>query len=70
MADFETILVDTKTIGCNGGGGPLGHPLVYLSLSTENQVECPYCSRLFVYSKEAPANNPAVAGAGSFHGGH
>ncbi|HWK47604.1 MAG TPA: zinc-finger domain-containing protein [Stellaceae bacterium] len=67
MADVETILVDTKTVGCNGGGGPLGHPLVYLNLSVNGRVECPYCSRLFVYSKEAAAKSEV---AGASHGGH
>jgi uncharacterized Zn-finger protein len=48
MQPFETIYVDTLIVACNGGGGPLGHPRVYLNLSAEGQVECPYCSRLFV----------------------
>jgi hypothetical protein len=37
---------------CNGGGGPLGHPKVYLNLSAEGQVECPYCSRLFIHQSK------------------
>ena len=47
MQPTETILVETSTVGCDGGGGALGHPLVYLTLDREGQVECPYCSRLF-----------------------
>ena len=31
-----------------GGGGPLGHPRVFLNLGRDGKVECPYCSRLFV----------------------
>jgi len=47
---FETVTVDTKTVGCSGTGGPVGgHPLVYLNLSSAGKAECPYCSRLFVY---------------------
>ena len=34
-------------VACNGGGGPLGHPRVYLNLASEGKVECPYCSRLY-----------------------
>jgi uncharacterized Zn-finger protein len=49
MQPFETIYVDTKIVACNGGGGALGHPLVYLNLGPNHQVECPYCSRLFVH---------------------
>jgi uncharacterized Zn-finger protein len=48
MQPFETIYVDTNVVACNGGGGPLGHPRVYLNLSADGKVECPYCSRLFV----------------------
>jgi uncharacterized Zn-finger protein len=45
---FETITVDTDRVACDGGGGPLGHPKVYLNLGSEGRVECPYCSRTFV----------------------
>ena len=48
MAPFETIYTDEMVAACNGGGGPLGHPRVYLNLSPQGRVECPYCSRLFV----------------------
>lgn len=48
MEPVETIEVDSETVGCDGGGGALGHPLVYLTLSAEGRVECPYCSRLYV----------------------
>ena len=48
MQPFETIYVSETVVACNGGGGALGHPLVYLNLSAEGKVECPYCSRLFV----------------------
>jgi uncharacterized Zn-finger protein len=56
MTAFETIEIDEMVAACNGGGGPLGHPKVYLSLAPAGRVECPYCSRLFV--------NRAVARAG------
>ncbi|MCX7366085.1 MAG: zinc-finger domain-containing protein [Alphaproteobacteria bacterium] len=45
---FETITVDTDRVACDGGGGALGHPKVFLNLGAERQVECPYCSRLYV----------------------
>lgn len=48
MQPFETITVETPIVVCNGGGGALGHPAVYLNLGPKRQVECPYCSRLFV----------------------
>ena len=48
MAPFETIYIDEMVAACNGDGGPLGHPRVYLNLAPAGKVECPYCSRLFV----------------------
>jgi uncharacterized Zn-finger protein len=49
MPTFETIEVDTSVVACDGDGGtPGGHPKVYLNLSANGTVECPYCSRLYV----------------------
>ena len=52
MQPFETIYVDSLVAACNGGGGPLGHPKVYLNLAADGQVECPYCSRLFIHQSK------------------
>jgi uncharacterized Zn-finger protein len=68
MKPFETIVVDSNVVACNGGGGPLGHPRVYLNLGADNRIECPYCSRLFVLRDtegagpvaEAPPPSPAA----------
>ncbi len=56
MTPFETIEIADMVAACNGGGGPLGHPRVYLNLAPAGWVECPYCSRRFV--------NRAVAQSG------
>ena len=56
MTPFETIEIDEMVAACNGGGGPFGHPRVYLNLAPAGRIECPYCSRQFV--------NRAVARAG------
>jgi uncharacterized Zn-finger protein len=53
---FEIITVDTDRVACDGGGGVLGHPKVYLSLGEEGRVECPYCSRLYVLREGARAD--------------
>ncbi len=46
---FERIEVSQTQVACNGGGGALGHPKVYLHLDHEtHEVTCPYCSRTFV----------------------
>jgi uncharacterized Zn-finger protein len=52
MQPLETIYTDSMIAACNGGGGPLGHPRVYLNLSPSGQIECPYCSRLFVHESK------------------
>jgi uncharacterized Zn-finger protein len=49
----EIIHVDTDVVGCDGGGGPLGHPRVFLSLATGGTADCPYCGRRYVQSQGA-----------------
>ena len=44
----QTIFTNDSRVACNGGGGPLGHPQVWLNLSRDGQVTCPYCSRHFL----------------------
>lgn len=51
----EIIVVNQTRVACDGGGGALGHPLVYLEMGDEDFVECGYCDRRFVLSKEAIA---------------
>lgn len=40
-------LVTTGTVSCDGGGGALGHPKVYLTFTHSDEIVCPYCSRGF-----------------------
>lgn len=49
----ETFRVDADTdeVSCDGGGGPLGHPIVWYSFDGQDQVECGYCDRLFTKKK-------------------
>lgn len=44
----EIIVVTTKKVACDGGGGALGHPKVWYDMSEEDHVECKYCDRVFV----------------------
>ena len=69
MIPFETIEIDEMVAACNGGGGPLGHPRVYLNLAPGGQVECPYCSRLFVNRAAAAAARGEAEDAGRSAGG-
>lgn len=51
----ETVEVETLNVSCDGGGGALGHPLVYLTINTDKSrhVECPYCDKRFVLKEGA-----------------
>ena len=49
--DLENaIKVNKKRVACDGGGGALGHPKVYLDMGQCNSVRCKYCDRLFLYA--------------------
>ena len=49
MKPFETIEVQSLEVTCEGGGGALGHPKVYLHIDQDaGVVVCPYSSRNFV----------------------
>ncbi len=59
MQPPEIIHVDAETeaVACDGGNGPLGHPLVYYHFGKTNKVDCGYCGRRFIRVAE-----PAHAG--------
>jgi uncharacterized Zn-finger protein len=48
----EVIEITGKSVACDGGGGALGHPKVFLTLDADGSVECPYCDRMFVQAKK------------------
>ncbi len=52
---FEVIQVTSREVACNGGGGALGHPKVFLHIDRDkdNTVVCPYCSRTYAYLESA-----------------
>lgn len=43
----ETILVEGPSVACDGGGGALGHPRVFLTFDASGRIDCPYCGRVF-----------------------
>jgi len=49
MNKEQSIVVEDHVVCCNGGGGVLGHPAVFLSLEKTGDVVCPYCSKHFVW---------------------
>jgi uncharacterized Zn-finger protein len=45
----EIIEVTGDKVACDGSGGPLGHPRVYLPIYADKGfVDCPYCDRRYV----------------------
>jgi len=43
----EVVTVRSRRIACDGVGGALGHPRVWLEMGEGGFVECPYCDRRF-----------------------
>jgi uncharacterized Zn-finger protein len=51
----EVMEVPSRTVACDGNGGALGHPRVFLTMNDHGYVECPYCDRKFVLKGGAKA---------------
>ena len=46
----ETDFVEKFKVFCDGGEGALGHPRIWLLISTERGwVECPYCDKRMIH---------------------
>ena len=52
----ETIEAETTRVACEGIGGALGHPKVFLQIGEEGFVDCGYCDRRFVLKTGAAAH--------------
>lgn len=57
IAAPETVTVEKTRIACDGTGGALGHPRVFLQIGDEAFVECPYCDRRFVLNPDAAVDS-------------
>jgi uncharacterized Zn-finger protein len=67
----EEIVVKSRRIACDGVGGALGHPRVYLEMGESNTVECSYCDRRFVLAApEHPEDEALAPGVYEGSGGH
>ena len=53
----ETVTVDEATIACDGGGGALGHPKVFLNLAAGGEMDCPYCGRHYILKEGVKAGS-------------
>ena len=52
----DRTMVESCVVACDGGGGTLGHPTVYLRIE-HDQVTCPYCSRTYALREGAGGND-------------
>ena len=68
----EIVKVRTRRVACDGVGGPLGHPRVWLEMGEADFVECGYCDRRFVLDMrhERPEDERLAPGAYEGPSGH
>lgn len=63
----ETVRVGSHRIACDGVGGALGHPRVWLEMGGSGFVDCPYCDRRFV-AATAPGDEDERLAPGVYEG--
>ena len=66
----EVVEVRSRRIACDGVGGALGHPLVWLEIGDQDFVECGYCDRRFVLAKAGTKEGATVPGVYEASQGH
>ncbi|MFZ5719736.1 MAG: zinc-finger domain-containing protein [Pseudomonadota bacterium] len=66
----ETIVVRSGRIACDGVGGALGHPRVWLEMGEATFVECPYCDRRFVLAAGSEGPEDERLAPGVYEGPH
>lgn len=47
MMSKEIVYVSNEKVFCNGDNTLLGHPTIYLTIDSTNEILCPYCSKIF-----------------------
>ncbi|PBC25275.1 NADH dehydrogenase [ubiquinone] iron-sulfur protein 6, mitochondrial [Apis cerana] len=47
IAEVSPTSAKEKIVACDGGGGPLGHPKVYINLDKPGNHTCGYCGLRF-----------------------
>ena len=52
---------EVADVGCDGGEGALGHPLIYLPFDGRSFVDCYYCGQRFAKSNYESADAHAAA---------
>ncbi len=66
----EVIVVRSRRVACDGVGGALGHPRVYLEMGEASFVECTYCDRRFVLATGTEGAESEYLAPGVYEGSH
>ena len=66
----EVIVVRSRRVSCDGVGGALGHPRVYLEMGEADFVECTYCDRRFVLASGTEGAESELLAPGVYEGSH
>ena len=66
----EVVLVRSGRVACDGVGGALGHPRVWLEMGEATFVECPYCDRRFVLPDGSEGPEDERLAPGVYEGPH
>lgn len=66
----EVIAVRSRRVACDGVGGALGHPRVFMEMGENDWVECLYCDRKFVLARDQGEDEHAAPGVYEGAGGH
>ena len=66
----EVITVRSGRVSCDGVGGALGHPRVWLEMGDSAFVECPYCDRRFVLAEGTEGPEDERLAPGVYEGPH
>jgi uncharacterized Zn-finger protein len=66
----EEIRVNSRRVSCDGVGGALGHPRVWIELGGDNVGECPYCDRRFTLAADHGESERAAPGVYEGSSGH
>jgi uncharacterized Zn-finger protein len=58
----EVVITGHMHVKCDGGNGPLGHPIEYLTLERGGQAVCKYCDRRYVHKSHADCTEIRATG--------
>jgi uncharacterized Zn-finger protein len=64
----EVVVVRSRRVACDGVGGALGHPRVWLEMGEADFVECGYCDRRFVLAGGDPGLESELTAPGVYEG--